>query len=234
MGRIYLVRHGQASLLGDDYDALSETGYEQSRIVGKWLASRQIPFHHMVMGSLKRHAQTAEACLPFLSGRLEEVVIDADLNEYHHEDMVGVHTSEYSDRSALQARLHASDNPRREFQKVFSAAFARWVGGEHDEDYRISWSDFRARNMAALERIAARCGSGENALVFTSGGPIAAITQHLLGVPDARVEALHFPLFNAGITQLMCQPGRIGISYLNAVGHLEAMGPESAKLLTYR
>jgi len=161
-------------------------------------------------------------------------IIDAAFDEYHHEDMVSAQGGEYADRAALQERLKLSENPRREFQRVFSAAFNRWVSGEFDHEYRLSWKAFRARNMAAVERVAARCGSGENALVFTSGGPIAAIAQHLMGVPDTHVEGLHFPLFNAGITQLLCSPGRLGLSYLNAVGHLEALGPAGDRLLTYR
>lgn len=234
MGRIYLLRHGQASLLGDDYDRLSEIGYEQSEVLGKWLAARQTAFQHVYMGSLRRHAQTAEACLPFLPVSGIPIVTDPDLDEYHHQDMVGVADTEYSDRDALQARLKTVENPRREFQRVFSAAFDRWVGGEHDADYRLSWREFRARCVAAVERIAERCGSGENALVFTSGGPIAAITQHVLGVPDTHVSGLHFPLFNGGVTQLMCQPGRMGVSYMNAIGHFEALGDAGSHLITYR
>ena len=234
MGRIYLVRHGQASLLGDDYDKLSEAGHEQSRVVGKWLACRQLSFQHVVTGSLRRHEQTALACLPFLPNASPDVVVDADLDEYHHEDMVSANGGEYADRDALQERLRQSSDPRREFQRVFSAAFARWVSGDFEDEYRLSWRAFRERNVAAVQRIAARCGPGENALVFTSGGPIAAIVQHLLGVPDSQVESLHFPLYNAGITQLMCSPGRLGLSYLNSVGHLEALGPAGAHLLTYR
>lgn len=234
MGRIYLVRHGQASLLADDYDALSAAGIEQSRVVGRWLAARGQRIEHVVMGGLNRHAQTAEACLGELPGHAVPAVVDPDLNEYHHHDMVARHEPAFADRAALQARLRASANPHKEFQRVFAQAFARWVGGEYDADYQLTWAGFRARCVAAIERVAERCGSGQNALVFTSGGPIAAMAQHLLGVPDTSVAALHFPLFNAGVTQLLCQPGRIGLSYLNAVGHLEALGADAAHLITYR
>ena len=40
MAVIYLVRHGQASWDADDYDVLSETGWEQSRLLGAALAAR--------------------------------------------------------------------------------------------------------------------------------------------------------------------------------------------------
>ena len=38
MSRLFLVRHGQASFLSDDYDRLSPLGLEQSRRLGQhWL-----------------------------------------------------------------------------------------------------------------------------------------------------------------------------------------------------
>jgi len=37
MGVVLLVRHGQASFGADDYDVLSETGIEQSRMLGRAL-----------------------------------------------------------------------------------------------------------------------------------------------------------------------------------------------------
>ena len=39
MSRILLVRHGQASFGADDYDDLSPTGHEQSRVLGAALSA---------------------------------------------------------------------------------------------------------------------------------------------------------------------------------------------------
>ncbi|GAA5232495.1 histidine phosphatase family protein [Verticiella sediminum] len=231
MGRILLVRHGQASLMGDDYDALSEVGHAQGRLLGEWLSARGERFAHVVMGSLKRHAQTAEACLAALGEAAAAPHIDAGLDEYRHEDMVARYAPEFADRAAMKAWLARSENPRKAFQQVFAAAFDRWVSGAHDEDYPIAWSAFRARSVAALEQVAAACGSGESALVFTSGGPIAGIVQHVLGMPDDRVAGLHFPLFNGGLTQLLTRPGSVGLSYFNAIGYLEEAGRD---YVTYR
>ena len=38
MANLFLVRHGQASFGADDYDRLSPTGHEQSRLLGEYLA----------------------------------------------------------------------------------------------------------------------------------------------------------------------------------------------------
>ncbi len=231
MGRITLIRHGQASLMADDYDALSDLGIEQSRRVGAWLAQRGERYDHVVMGSLRRHAQTAQACLAELGGRAAEARIDADLNEYEADGMIARLRPEFADKAAMKAWLAHSDNPRKAFQSVFADAFARWTAAAHPEDYAISWADFRARALGAVQRVAEACGSGQNALVFTSGGPITGIIQHLLGIPDERAGDAHFVLFNGGMTQLLCRPGSLALSYFNAVGPLEQAGPG---FLTYR
>ena len=63
MGQVYLVRHGQASFGAADYDQLSPTGVEQARVLGRWFAQCGHRFTRVATGSLKRHRQTAEACL---------------------------------------------------------------------------------------------------------------------------------------------------------------------------
>lgn len=231
MGRIYVIRHGQASMMSDDYDVLSDTGIAQSRVVGAWLAKRGERFDHVVMGGLRRHAQTAQACLAELGDLAAEPSVDPALDEYEADGMIGKLRPEFAERAAMQAWLARQPHPRRAFQAVFAEAFARWTAAEHPEDYPVAWADFRTRAVAAIERVAAVCGSGQNALVFTSGGPITGLVQHLLGVPDARAGDVHFVLYNAGITELLCRPGHLALSYFNAIGPLET---DNRHLLTYR
>ena len=61
MGKILLVRHGQASLLSADYDQLSPLGAEQARLLGRWWAARGDAVHQVWSGSLKRQRDTALA-----------------------------------------------------------------------------------------------------------------------------------------------------------------------------
>ena len=58
MGTLYLVRHGQASFGAADYDQLSELGQRQAERLGAYWAERGQGFDAVLMGSLKRHAQT--------------------------------------------------------------------------------------------------------------------------------------------------------------------------------
>ena len=109
---------------------------------------------------------------------------------------------------------------------------ARWMSGAHDGDYREPWPVFRARCVAALQRITEGAGKSQTIAVFTSGGTIATICQHVLGLQDRQVAELNWSLVNCAVTRLLFRPGVVTLSYLNNYAHLEWLGqPES---VTYR
>ena len=61
MGRLLLVRHGQASFGAEDYDVLSETGWEQGRRLGARLARAGVRPTVLLRGAMHRHRETLEA-----------------------------------------------------------------------------------------------------------------------------------------------------------------------------
>jgi broad specificity phosphatase PhoE len=235
MGQIFLVRHGQASLGASDYDQLSELGMEQARLLGEWFANSGQGFHKVVTGGMKRHRQTADACMVRLpkSWLAEtEWLTDAGFNEYDHDDVLVCHRPDFCDADAIKRFLAQSEHPNRAFQQVFEAAMARWMSGAHDTDYVESWPAFRQRCIAALERLAQGAGRSQSIIVFTSGGTIATICQHLLGLPDRKMAELNWSLVNAAVTKLLYQPGRITLSTVNNYAHLEWLGGKN--VVTYR
>lgn len=237
MGQIYLVRHGQASFGAADYDQLSPHGVEQSRMLGAWLAACRQGFDQVVTGGLRRHRQTAEACLGALPGSPppSEWRADPGLDEYDHVEVLAKHAPQMRDPIAAKDALETDANPRKAFQKMFAQAMERWMGGQHDSDYKESWPAFRARCVGALRRIVEGAGGSKSIIVFTSGGPIAAICQELLGFPDRRAAEVNFSLVNSSVTKLLFSSGdraRISLSYLNNYAHLEQTG--EARAITYR
>ncbi len=232
MTTIYLIRHGQASFGAADYDKLSEMGHEQSRVVGQALSQRLPPDGHCVVfaGDMRRHRETAAACLATLQRELEPT-IDAGFNEFDHEEVIVRHEPRFADRDAMQKLMRVHPDPHRAFQQMFELAIARWTGGEFDSDYRESWPGFRARCRVALDAVAARTPRDATALVFTSGGTISALCQTLLQLTDASAFALNFRLANAGMTKLAIGARGLSVVSLNEHGHLEAGG---GKLLTFR
>ena len=53
-----MVRHGQASLFADNYDQLSQKGYQQATTLGHHFKEEGIYFDHAFVGPLQRHHQT--------------------------------------------------------------------------------------------------------------------------------------------------------------------------------
>jgi broad specificity phosphatase PhoE len=234
MGQILLVRHAQARFGTDDYDRLSELGREQARALGAWLGGRGRRLDGAVTGSLRRHRQTAETCLEAMPAGLRpegEWRADAGFDEYDADAVLLRHNPEFADGAALWKHIHATENPRRSFHALFTGAMTRWMAGAHDGDYHEPWAAFRGRCVAALERITAEAGPSRTTAVFTSGGPIAALCQHLLGLDAQRTLGVNSVLVNCATTGLLYNPEAVSLSFLNSYSHLENGNPQ---MVTYR
>ncbi len=232
MARIYLIRHAQASLMSDDYDRLSPLGVTQSRELGAWFSARGERISVAVAGRLKRQSHTAAECLAQLAAP-PTLQTDTDFDEYGHDELFGAALPGMQSHAQAVAHARASDNPRKAYQALISNAFEQWVSAQDDSQRRRSWARFRSDAVAALERVALQCGRGQNAMVVSSGGVIAALCQHLLGLPDDRVAALHWVVYNASVTRLLCSGNQITLSGFNSIAHLEAAAPDDS-LVTYR
>lgn len=169
MGLVLLVRHGQASFGSDDYDVLSETGVEQSRVLGRFLRGTGIEPDAVVHGAMKRQRDTAIA-MAEAAGWASPPQVDEGWNEFDHIAVVA-RAAEWDDR------LQGPAPDRRVFQEVFELATARWASGDHDDDYDEPWTGFVGRVRSALDRAASRDGV---TVVASSGGPIAAACAMLV------------------------------------------------------
>lgn len=235
MGSILLVRHGQASFGAADYDCLSLLGERQARLLGEWLAHTGQPVDRIALGGLRRHRQSAERfCDGLGSGGIVtgDWLFDSAFDEFDHAEVLRRCHPEFADHEALEAFLAGKASPQRAFQQLFSQAVERWRSGRHDADYRETWEAFQHRCVAALRRLAERVGAMQRVVVFTSGGPIGAICQSLLGIPGARILDLHWGLLNTGVTTLYQHSGRLRLGTLNSVAHLDRA--RDPNLLTYR
>ncbi|MGH8455630.1 MAG: histidine phosphatase family protein [Stenotrophobium sp.] len=236
MGQIYLVRHGQASFGAKDYDRLSELGAEQARLLGGWLGASGLSFSRAIAGSLRRHRQTAESCLSALPAALKlggACETEPGFDEYDHDDVLLRSRPEFSEPGAVRQWITKIDRPQQLFQQLFDQAMRRWMGGGHDSDYREPWPAFRNRCVGTLSNLAEQMNGDGNVIVFTSGGPIAAICQHLLGFPDHQVAALTWTLVSSSAPKLLHRSGRVTLSTLNGHAHLEQSG-RAQQVITYR
>ncbi|MFT3859363.1 MAG: histidine phosphatase family protein [Aquabacterium sp.] len=231
MGAIYLLRHGQASFGSNNYDQLSPVGHQQARVLGQALKARGVKPEVLVSGTMQRHLETA-------AGALSEMGLDAagmhqhsGVNEFDHENVIEVAEPRYVDKLVMMGDMAASGDPRRAFQKFFQDAVQRWVGGNHDDEYKEPWSVFKLRVVSALEELVKMTPPKGSTLVFTSGGTISVVCAHLLGLNDAQAFTINWTLANAGITKI--QAGRDGLHLISVNEHAHVEGVQPS-LLTYR
>lgn len=235
MSTISLIRHGQASFGKADYDQLTELGVRQGQQLGHWFNECQNKLDHVVIGALKRHRQTAAACLETLQPALAPAAdwhVDAGFNEYDHIEMLHRQEPRFADPAFVKALFVDSDNPRQAFQALFVQAFERWVSGQFDDDYAEPWPAFKARCVAALQNLMQDDAGSRHIAVFTSGGAISVIIQHLLGLPDSSMAALNSSIANGSITRILFKPGTVTLSGFNAIGHFERQPGNG--LISYR
>jgi broad specificity phosphatase PhoE len=220
-----LVRHGQASFGATDYDVLSDLGRRQAEVVATSLAERGYRPARLYSGTLRRQHETAAA---FTAVGAPELEIDQRWDEFDPDDIL-THHSESTLR--IQGEGSGETLTNRGFQAVLEPALAEWVAHAERSPTSQTWPQFSGAAPAALADLTAGLGSGQTAVIVTSGGAIAAAVGAVLGAPAEVFAALNRTLVNAGVTKLVLGPSGINVLSVNDHSHLEMVGRE---LVTYR
>lgn len=232
MSCVYLLRHGQASFEADDYDALSDMGEQQAFRTGEDLARRGIVFDNVICGGMKRHGQTLVQLQQGYGQSLPDAPINTDWNEINHHNVLGVFDERLATATTMRQYLMTQPEPEKAFLSVFTQAVKRWQSGKFDDDYAESWCNFRRRVLKALEATFVELEKGEQALVVTSGGPIALVLSSLLQLPEQNWFSMNWTLVNTGITKILRTGGRYMVSSVNEHQHLDT--PVSRSMITYK
>jgi broad specificity phosphatase PhoE len=216
MPTIILVRHGQASFGSDDYDQLSPTGEQQAEVTARALAAHGVRPSRILSGSLRRQIDTAARSA---SGYGLGTEIDPRWNEYSMDGIIAAHPDPQATPIRTDAPLTSAA-----YQDILETALTQWMTAGEDTTAPESWPAFRARVSDGLHELAGSLASGSTALVFSSGGVIAAVCAELLEMPARQVLLLNRVAINAGVTKLAV--GRRGVTLIsfNDHAHLEAPG----------
>ncbi|WP_166422328.1 histidine phosphatase family protein [Paraglaciecola sp. 20A4] len=218
MASIYLIRHGQASFGKDDYDCLSNIGEQQAAHLGADLLRRGIQFDKVISGGMLRHQQTADACLRNMQANdrvVSQMTINSDWNEYNHQDILTQYNADFASANGVKDYLKQQPNPNVALQGLLDSAFSRWISNDHVEDYSESWLAYQTRIQQALQTTAEQAGDVKNIAVFSSGGPIALLSQKLLNVPAENLMDVNWTLVNCGISKIVISNERQILSTLN-------------------
>lgn len=227
MPSVLLVRHAQASFGGADYDVLSPHGQRQVDALAIEIARRGVRLDRIVTGTHSRQRDTAA---PIASVSGQTIMVDERFNEYDSGDVLCHHSSS----AARLQRRDDSGSPAvssREFQTHLDRALHGWIAAGAGGPSAEPWARFLARASSALIDLVTDLGSGETALVCTSGGVVGAICVAVLELPAPAFVAFNRVSVNAGISTVA--HGRSGTSLIsfNEHGYLERDGHS---LLSYR
>ena len=141
---------------------------------------------------------------------------DARWDEYDHLDLL----------KRYVAADAAHDGSSKGVQVLLDKALASWV-----QDPFGDWAEFSGGAASALRELAAGLDKGQDAVVFTSGGVIAAVCGGLLGVGAKGIVSLNRVTANGAITKVVVGGGGTSLVAFNDHAHFEG---ESRRLLTYR
>lgn len=216
MGRVILVRHGQASFGAADYDHLSPHGAEQSRLAGAALAARGLHPDVVLQGRMRRHAQTTHALVEAADWSTVPVRTSGAWDEIDH---LGVMTAFGEDPGQQDPRA---------FQAAYERALHRWMADDPPEPpgtVAESFGAFTARVTDGLSAAAQEAGPGRSVVVVSSAGPLAVVCATLQhpGFPGTDPGAWlrwNAVAINASLTTVVV--GRQGTRLLafNEHGHL--------------
>ena len=235
MADLLIIRHGQASFGADNYDQLSTLGQRQADLTGEFLSQGGVHFSAAFSGDLSRQRETGERILAQLEDA-PSLVIDPRLNEVQTDEQMAVMTPLLCEQDPRFATLIADMNKdSKSFQKIIETVFNYWVSPNCQVAGIQSWQDYSAGVVSAFEAARASAESGSTSAIFTSGGTIATLVGHVLGLSADRVYEFYEPVFNCSITRLIFNSRKCSLSTFNDVSHLQLMGAQRGeRLVTYR
>lgn len=222
MAELYFVRHGQASFGRDNYDQISPLGERQARWLGEYFAERKIVFDRVVIGTMLRHRQTADAILRGMEVTLP-CELDSGLNEYDFHALFAALGDARPELTAL------SLGGKRDFYKGLKQVLILWADNKLGASVPETWAQFQQRVAAARRQIQDR--GGRRVLVVSSGGPMASFTQQVLNAPDSTAIELNLQVRNTGFSHFYLNAGFCHLASFNSIPHLDH--PARLESITY-
>ena len=229
MGQVWLVRHGQASFLEQNYDQLSARGETQARLLGEYWASRKLVFDHVFSGPRVRQRETARiAGEAFKSAGVPwpDPEVLSEFDEFQAEAVIAqalpgliktdshIHTM-YQDFE----RAEGQSERFKTFQRLFEVVVGRWARGELSLPGIEPWPVFCDRVQRGLNLLSQNGNRGRRIAVFTSGGPTGIAMQRALDLStDATLKAA-WMVPNCAYSVFLFSGDRFTLSSYNSYSH---------------
>jgi broad specificity phosphatase PhoE len=238
MGRLFLVRHAQASFLSQNYDKLSALGERQALLLGEYWAQRKLVFDQVCTGPALRHRQTAEIVGEAYrkGGRdFPSPSVIREFDEFQGDAVLSQSLPELLANNDRIRELHSvlqnsgAEAKRVAFQRLFQAVISLWVSGEIAPRGVEPWQDFCARVNSGLSEFVGKSRKGEIAAIFTSGGPVSVAMQRALHLSALDTLQIAWMPRNCSFSEFIFSGDRFTLSSFNSFPHLDG-----EPFLTYR
>ena len=239
MGRLFLVRHAQASFLSQNYDQLSSLGETQARLLGEYWAKRRVALDRVWSGPALRHRHTAQLVGDAYCGAglsFPEPVIADEFDEFAGDAVLASSLPHLCSKSTEIRELNETvqnskeeATKRRNFQRLFEISISRWVSGEIAPSNVEPWENFCTRVNRGLSVFLAQSRKGEVSAIFTSGGPVSVAVQRALHLSAQDTLQVAWMSRNCSFSEFLFSDDRFMLSSFNAVPHLD-----EESLLSYR
>ena len=241
MGKLLLFRHAQASYGSDDYDQLSDLGYQQAHRLGKYLVEKNVQIDKIYVGELKRHRQTYDMVAEAYADNFEPLpapIVLPEINEHrwpetlrHIMDELIEHDAQVKTWSEIKD--DDGEIPKKYKLKIFHRGMDLWANGDlvhlQPQQYQ-DWLAFRQMTRSGLTTIQKNDGAtrGITVAAFTSGGTISAIMGHALGMKnEVKIAGLNGLVMNTSMTEYLFTAEQLTLKSFNYVPHL------TEKMITY-
>jgi broad specificity phosphatase PhoE len=239
MGRVFLVRHAQASFLEPDYDKLSATGEAQARVLGEYWSRHKVVFDRICTGPRRRHRDTEKAVREIYakhSLNFPNAVVFDEFDEFQGDVVLEKSLAHLCETDPhirdLESAVRNANSPpqrRRNFQKLFETVVTMWVSGKLAADGVESWASFIARVNRGLSQFLSVASKSETCAIFTSGGPVAVSVQRALHLSSQNTLQVAWMARNCSYSEFLFSGDRFTLSTFNSFQHLD-----DPALLTYR
>ncbi len=223
MSNIILVRHAQASLGRENYDQLSELGFKQAELLGKYFTKHRINPAAIISGDLARHQQTAEQIHKAFEHEIPRH-IDKDWNEFEFKRLIQIYLT-------MHPKERPADGDVKAFFSILKKSMLAWSNDELediDEGFE-SWKIFSERVSRAIGNTSPH--PEKPTLVVSSGGAIAMLLMQILQAPPKVMIDLNFQIRNTSFTEIITKPHKKNLVAFNQIHHLSETG--KSQLITF-
>lgn len=230
MSQLFVVRHGQASFLEQNYDKLSAKGEEQSRLLGKYWATHKLTFDRVYCGPRVRQRETARIageaykeaglCWP-------EIEVHDAFDEFRAEAVIEhalpplLETDPHV-RGMYQEYEKAEGQAQRfkTFQRMFEVVVGRWAAGELHVPGIEPWPEFCDRVQRGLAALTGNGNRSRRIAIFTSGGPTGVAVQRALNLSTEATLKAAWMVANSAYSQFIFSGSRFTLASYNSYPHI--------------